>query len=102
MTSTHCHWSGAPSAQEAEEQEQNDHGEGHAEEPQDDRHERFPLLTDVWKSSRSGVGSRGKLKTELENDSQVRQTPRAQAPHRPPTRSPARRRLPVRPRGHHR
>lgn len=39
MTSTQCHWSGGPSAQEAEEQEENDQGEGHAEEPQDERHE---------------------------------------------------------------
>jgi hypothetical protein len=39
MTSTHCHWSGGPSAQEAEQQEENDQGEGHAQEPQNESHE---------------------------------------------------------------
>lgn len=39
MTSTHCHWSGGHSAQEAEQQEENDQRDGHAQEPQDERHE---------------------------------------------------------------
>jgi hypothetical protein len=39
MTSTHCHRSGGPSAQEAKRQEENDQTEGHAQEPQDERHE---------------------------------------------------------------
>ena len=36
---THCYWSDEPSAEEAEEQQENDHRERHAEEPEEDRHD---------------------------------------------------------------
>jgi hypothetical protein len=82
----HCHWSAGPSAQEAEQQEENDQAEGHAGSHRmrgmrvDGRIEKAPAQASVP----------GEAKAELENDFASAANAQTQAPQSSPnTRVPA-------------